>query len=183
MARKVGYTRAIEGAPDLPAQREAVLRAGCTEVYVEHSPANVCPAPQWAAAVGCLGRGDWLVVPSLEQLAFTLEQLAEVLVSLIDRGLQLELCEWQPPCPLDTAALVEIVKRLDAFDRAGRRALVHAGLGVARSKGRVGGRPQKLATEQIEELKRLMAVPGADPVEVGGRFGLSRMSVYRYLKR
>ena len=48
MARKVGYTRAIEGAPDLPAQREAVLRAGCTEVYVEHSPANVSPAPQWA---------------------------------------------------------------------------------------------------------------------------------------
>lgn len=164
-------------------QREAVLRAGCTEVYVDESPAGVCPAPQWLACLASLSARAWLVVPSLEQLAFTLEQLAETLVSLVDRGIQLELCEWQLPYPLDTAALVAIVKRLDAFERAGRRALVHGGLSVARSKGRVGGRPHKLATEQIAELKRLMAVPGADPVQVGQRFGLSRMSVYRYLKR
>ncbi len=183
MSRKVGYTRAIEGTANLMAQREAVARAGCSEVYVEDSPASVWPGPQWLACLGSLSGGDWLVVPSLEQLAFTLEQLVVALGDLIDRGVQLELCEWQPPCPLDTAALVDIVKRLDAFERAGRRALVHAGLSVARSEGRVGGRRHKLATEQIAELKRLMAVPGADPVEIGQRFGLSRMSVYRYLKR
>lgn len=183
MPRKFGYTHVLDDANRVPAQREALLRAGCTAVFVDETPASIHPAPQWQACIKAMARGDRLVVPALEQIALTLEHLAERLDELADRGIELEFFEWRPPCPLDAPVLAEIVKRLDTFERAGRRTLINAGLSAARAEGRVGGRRQKLTADRIAELKRLMLVPGADPTEVGKHFGLSRMSVYRYLKR
>ena len=183
MSRKVGYIRALGGEIALVEQQEALRRAGCAEVYVDLSPADAESSQEWSASLSGLNEGDCLVVPRLEHLGFTLEQLAGTLADLIDRSVRLEICDWALASRLDVMTLVEIVQRLDAFERAGRREQIHVGLSAARAQGRAGGRRHKLTQDQVQELKRLMAAPGADPVEVGMRFGLGRASVYRYLKR
>lgn len=175
--------RVADDDASLAAQRESLERAGCDRVFVDQSTVDVWPASGWQALVSSLDAGDQLVVPNLEQLAFTLDQLAEILAELIERRINLSVCDWRLPFPFDTVALRDVVVRLDAFERAGRRVLTNAGLSAARSEGRLGGRPHKLAPAQIAELKQMMGELGADPVEVGKRFGLSRASVYKYLKR
>lgn len=183
MPRTTGYMRALEDEVDQARRLEMLAGEGCSSIFVEHCQANVRPAPEWQACLASLEAGDQLVVPNLEQMAFTLEQLAETLADLIDRGIQLKLIDWSPNQAPELALLHDVVMRLDSFERAGRRELINAGLNAARTEGRVGGRRYKLTPEQIAELKTQMDEPGADPIAVGARFGLSRASVYKYLKR
>lgn len=50
-----------------------------------------------------------------------------------------------------------------------------------RARGRSGGRPAKLTGEQIEQARSMYAA-GSDPEGIAARFGVSRATLYRYLK-
>ncbi|WP_159847478.1 TetR family transcriptional regulator [Nocardia sp. CY41] len=52
---------------------------------------------------------------------------------------------------------------------------------TGRARGRNGGRPAKLTGEQIEQA-RSMRADGCDVEDIATRFGVSRATVYRYLK-
>ncbi len=182
MPRRVGYARTAVDDPELKAQRAELALADCARVFEDSCPADTQPAPEWIACLAALQRNDILVISRLERLAFTLEQLGDALRDLVARGVHLHVCHRGPPPTLEMGTLAELVDRLTEFERAGRRELIHAGMVTARSKGRVGGRRHKLTTDQVTELRRLMAQPGADPVAVGSKFGLSRASVYKYAK-
>ena len=183
MARKIGYIRAIGSEAALAEQREALTRAGCAQIFEDSGQTNERPAPRWRACMESFCGGDRLVVPSLGHLGFTLEQLAEALSDLVKRDVELDVCVWRRAAAFDTPTFLDVVQQLDAFERAGRRELINAGLSSARAKGRVGGRRHKLTPQQVAALKERMAVPGADPVAIGKEFGLGRASVYKYLKR
>jgi DNA invertase Pin-like site-specific DNA recombinase len=56
------------------------------------------------------------------------------------------------------------------------------GLAAARARGRVGGRKAKLTDAQAAEVRRLYAAREKTVAEIGSLFGITRESVYRYLK-
>ena len=183
MARKIGYLRAIGSQAEQREHWHALTRAGCAEIFEDSGETNERPTPRWRACMDSLRGGDQLVVASLGHLGFTLEQLAEALADLVNRKVELDVCAWRRASSLDTPTLLDVVQVLDAYERAGRRELINAGLNSARAEGRVGGRRHKLTPQEVSALKERMAVPGADPVAIGKEFGLGRASVYRYLKR
>lgn len=57
------------------------------------------------------------------------------------------------------------------------------GLAAARSRGRIGGRKQKLNAAQVKELLRMVAAKDRTMAEVGEVFGISREAVYGYIHR
>jgi DNA invertase Pin-like site-specific DNA recombinase len=182
MPKRVGYARTAVDDPDITLQLADLALADCARVFEDRTLADTQPASGWMACLASLKRDDILVISRLERLAFTLEQLGDALRDLVARGVQLHVCHCGPPSNLELGTLAELVQRLTTFERAGRRELIHAGMIEARSKGRVGGRRHKLTTDQVTELRQLMAQPDADPVAVGERFGVSRASVYKYAK-
>lgn len=183
MTQRVGYTRVLGDGTRVASQIDVLTRIRCDRVFVDRSPANVHPGSEWLACVRSLEAGDLLIVPSLEHLGFTLEQLGVALTQVIERGSKLEFFEWHRTIPLDLEVFRDLVTRLDAFERFGRRELTNAGLSAAKSEGRVGGRPHKLGPDQLAELRKLMGAPGADATEIGRYFGISRAAVYKNLKR
>jgi DNA invertase Pin-like site-specific DNA recombinase len=57
-----------------------------------------------------------------------------------------------------------------------------AGRAVARAPGRLGGRPEKFNKKDIEMTKAL--VDNGTPIkDVAEKWGVSRTTIYRYLKR
>ncbi len=182
MPRKIGYARTAVDDPDVKAQLADLALAECVSVFEDRTLADTQPGSGWTACLASLQRDDILVISRLERLAFTLEQLGDALRALVARGVHLHVCHCGPPAHLELGTLAELVQQLTAFERAGRRELIHAGMIAARSKGRVGGRRHKLTTDQVTELRQLMAQPDADPVAVGEKFSLSRASVYKYAK-
>jgi uncharacterized membrane protein len=67
-------------------------------------------------------------------------------------------------------------------DRAMHKARTHEGLQAARARGRVGGKPQKLTTDERTIVRTLMADPNTDVMDIAKRFGISRATLYRILK-
>ena len=57
------------------------------------------------------------------------------------------------------------------------------GLAAARARGRVGGRKAKLTDVQAAEVRRLYAAREKTVAEIGALFGITRESVYRYVKQ
>ena len=56
------------------------------------------------------------------------------------------------------------------------------GLAAARARGRTGGRKPKLTDKQAAEVRRLYAAREKTVSEIGELFGITRESVYRYVK-
>jgi DNA invertase Pin-like site-specific DNA recombinase len=62
------------------------------------------------------------------------------------------------------------------------RQRTNEGLEAARSRGRTGGRKAKLSDKQADEVRRLYAAREKTVAEIGELFGITRESVYRYVK-
>jgi len=56
-----------------------------------------------------------------------------------------------------------------------------AGLAAAKARGRLGGRPAKLTSQQPRHAKRLLADPGTTGAEVANTLGVARSTLYRSL--
>lgn len=181
MHRCIGYARAAPDDPDARRQDAALRDLGCETVYVDRD-GTLEHAEGWETCLQALQIGDTLVVARLEHLARTLAKLEDVLLTLDARQVQLRIVRWEPAPLLDAGELATITRHFIDFDTANHRELIKQGIAQARAEGRIGGRRHRLKPGQIEELKRAMAEPGADPVDVGKRFGVGRATVYKYLK-
>jgi DNA invertase Pin-like site-specific DNA recombinase len=62
------------------------------------------------------------------------------------------------------------------------RVRTNEGLEAARARGRTGGRKAKLNDAQATEVRRLYAAREKTVAEIGELFGITRESVYRYVK-
>lgn len=184
MARRIGYARSAIDDLDLSRQLFELEEARCVRVYADRDAAGAeDERAGWKACLAALDQGDILVVSRIERLARTLTELTEVLTSLDDRQAQLRICHWDPAPIIGPGDLAEIMQRVVEFESANRGELTRTGIAAARAEGRIGGRRHKLKPEQIRELQALMAKPGADPIEVGKRFGVGRATVYKYLRK
>lgn len=181
MSRLIGYVREKQDVAPMEVQLEELLAAGCTQIFEdEGEPVDT------DGLHGCLDElqpGDTLVITSLGVVASTLPELEQVLSNVRARSAGLTICHWHPAPPLSPGDLCEIVRKLIEFHSEARRVKIKAGVAAARAEGRVGGKRHRLKPEQVRALREAMAVPGADAVEVGKRFGLARATVYRYLKQ
>jgi hypothetical protein len=78
--------------------------------------------------------------------------------------------------------LDKITSVMDRSDRAIHKAKTNEGLQIARARGRVGGKPQKLTADERTTIKVLMIDPNTDVMDIAKRFGISRATLYRILK-
>jgi DNA invertase Pin-like site-specific DNA recombinase len=62
------------------------------------------------------------------------------------------------------------------------RQRTNEGLEAARARGRTGGRKAKLTDAQANEVRRLYTAREKTVAEIGALFGITRESVYRYVK-
>jgi DNA invertase Pin-like site-specific DNA recombinase len=72
---------------------------------------------------------------------------------------------------------------LAEFERDLIRERTNAGLAAARVRGRVGGRPRRLATNgKVALARRLFADPNHSVPEICSTLGISRSTLYRYVR-
>jgi DNA invertase Pin-like site-specific DNA recombinase len=138
----VGYARVstIDQNPQL--QLDALDRAGCTRVFVDHASGSRTDRPQLTAALDYLRRDDTLCVWRLDRLGRSLPHLIQVATTLTDRGVALRSLTEQ----IDTASasgrlILHIFGALAEFERALISERTLAGLAAARARGTIGGRP------------------------------------------
>jgi DNA invertase Pin-like site-specific DNA recombinase len=180
----IGYARVSTGEQTLDLQLDALGKAGCGKIYQETASGAKAERPVLQDVLGYLRAGDTLVVWRLDRLGRSLKHLIETVSLLAERGIGFKSLTEQIDTTTPGGKLVfHIFGALAEFERDVIRERTQAGLAAARARGRLGGRPKKLADAKQLELARTLYTGGqTDIATICATLGISRATLYRYLK-
>jgi hypothetical protein len=89
---RMGYARVSTGGQKLEHQLDALKAAGCRRIFAEKQSGRDTDRPELAACLDFMHAGDTLVVPSLDRLSRSLQDLITAVGNLRCRG------SASPPC-------------------------------------------------------------------------------------
>ena len=179
----IGYARVSRADQDPQLQIDALKRAGCAKIFVDHMTGSQMDRPQLSAALEYLRPGDTLVLWKLDRLGRNTRGVLELLDDLAKRGVGLRSVteEIDTTGPMGKAIMTVLL----AFGTLERDVLIErtrAGLDAARAQGRVGGRPTVVSSDKLDAA-RLLIRSGASVTAAAKAVHVSRSSLYRGLAK
>jgi len=184
----VGYGRVSTVlSQDVATQRRLLSEAGCAEdrIYLDHGyTGGNTNRPALQTALAVLRPGDTLVVTKLDRLARSLVDAHALARQVTDAGARLRF----DGLVLDLAnpvgkLLFSMLAMIAEFERDLIRMRTREGLATAKRKGRLRGRPPKLAREREALLVSMVRAGDRTVAEVARVFGVDPATVRRALRR
>ncbi|WP_299040362.1 recombinase family protein [uncultured Pseudokineococcus sp.] len=180
MGHALGYARVSTTAQDPSLQTDALVAAGCAQVWTDVASGGRDDRPELARLLQRLLPGDTLVVWRLDRLGRSLPHLLATITELEGRGVGFRsLTEAIDTTTAGGRLVFSIFGALADFERQLIRDRTLAGLEAARARGRVGGRPTVMTPARVEAARALLARPGATVTSVAKDLGVSRATLYR----
>ena len=129
--------------------------------------------------------GDTIVVHSMDRLARNLDDLRRIVFDLVDRSIRVEFVKESLNFGGDQSAmaklLLSVMGAFAEFERAIIRERQTEGIELAKKRGVYKGRKRSLTNDQAAELRH-RAATGESKTDLAAQFGISRQTVYQYLK-
>lgn len=184
----IGYARVSTTSQNLDLQIDALEKAGCEKIFTDKQTGRngLNPAQDMreglARAMDQLRAGDTLVVWKLDRLGRNVRGLLEFADNLKQIGVEFKSIRDN----IDTATpigrlfftIIAAMGQMEVDLTAERAA---AGREAARSRGRLGGRPNKLNKDQLAIAEAAIAA-GKTYGELASTFGVARSTIYRSLQ-
>jgi DNA invertase Pin-like site-specific DNA recombinase len=176
-----GYARVSTGEQDLTIQREALLKAGCSQVREEkRSGSSRENRTELETLLAFMRKGDVLMVTRIDRLARSMKDLQDIVYDLKRRGIALKATEQ----PIDTSnaagkAFLDMLGVFAEFETNLRRERQAEGIAKKKSEGGYKGRVPTIDREQLAQLR----AEGLGATEIARRLKISRESVYRLQKQ
>ena len=180
---QIGYARVSTEDQNLDLQNDALKQAGCDKIIEEKASGAKTDRAGLDEVLSFLRKGDTLVVWKLDRLGRSLQHLIQVVNQLREKGIYFRSIQES----LDTSSsggklIFHIFGALAEFERDVIRDRTMAGLAAARARGRVGGRPKIMTDKKVRLAKTLLADHTNTIDDVCETLGVSRATLYRYLK-
>lgn len=182
---KIGYARVSTGLQNLDLQEDSLNKFSCEKIFTDHMSGAKSNRPGLEMAIDFVRSGDTLVVWRLDRLGRNMEDLISIVNRLNERGVSFH--SLQENITMDKSSSTgQLMFHLFATFAEFERNLIlersAAGRAAARARGRFGGRPEKLKTQDLELLKTL--VDSGTPIKtIAERWNVSRTTIYRYLDK
>lgn len=183
---KIGYARVSTREQNLDMQVIALEEAGCERVYEEITSGAKADRPILNNLLKQLRYEDVLVVWKLDRLGRSLKHLID-LVQILMQG-NIGLLSLNDPIDTTTSQgrlIFNIFASLAEFERDVIRERTQAGLHVARSRGRLGGRPRGLsnAAETTACAAETLYREGKlSVIQIAKKLNISKSTLYKYLR-
>lgn len=179
---RIGYARVSTGGQKLERQLDALRAAGCQRIFAEKQSGRDTDRPELTACLEFMTAGDTLVVPALDRLSRSLQDLITTVGELRRRevgftSLHENLDTTTPGGRLVFhvfAALAEFIRELIV---SGTR----EGLAAARARGRVGGRPSVVTPEIVRAARDMLPNPDASVTAIARLLGVSPGTLYNHI--
>jgi DNA invertase Pin-like site-specific DNA recombinase len=182
----VGYARVSTREQTIDLQVDALMQAGCTNVYTEVISCARADRPILAQVLELLRAGDVLVIWKLDRLGRSLTHLLAIVTDLMTRQVGLKSLNDSIDTTTPQGRLIfNLFASLAEFEREVIRERIQAALSAARARKRLGGRPKGLprkaeatayAAETLYREGRLSAQDIADKLHI------SKSTLYAYLR-
>jgi DNA invertase Pin-like site-specific DNA recombinase len=166
---------------NLQLQLDALKKAKCKNVFTDKMTGARKVRPGLTEALLYLRSGDTLVVWKLDRLGRTVKGLVDLVTDLEDKGVNFK--SITDVIDTTTSAgrfFFHIMASLSQMERELTLERTKAGLAVARSLGRVGGRKRIMTDSKIKSARKLLAA-GHTPKDVARDLGISVATLYRWI--
>src|SRR5215467_7919093 len=182
---KIGYLRVSKHEQNEALQRDALQEAGCEKYFSDKVTGSTFERKGLEDLLAFVRPGDTVIVWKLDRLGRSLKDLIETLNLLKDRGIDfISLTEKIDTTTPGGKLIFHLMGALAEFERDLIRERTNAGLAAARARGRVGGRPKRLATNgKVAFARRVFADLHHSIPEICSTLGISRSTLYRYVKQ
>ncbi|MCX4682663.1 recombinase family protein [Streptomyces sp. NBC_01433] len=178
----IGYARVSTKGQLLDRQIAALEKADCARVFSDKKSGKNAERPELWKALDYARPGDTLVVPSLDRLGRSIQDLIAIVGGLRKRGIGFQSLHES----LDTttpggrlvfhvfAALAEFIRELIVQGTV-------EGMAEARARGERIGRPPAMSAEQIRHARSMLSDPAASISSIAKLLGISRTTLYKYV--
>lgn len=176
---RFGYARVSTDDQEMALQLDALAKVGCSRVYSEKVSSGKV-RPQLEECLRTLRAGDVLTVWRLDRLGRSMSELVAIVNDLASRGVVFEsLTEHIDTSSATGKFTFHLFSALAEFERNNIRERTRAGLAAARARGRIGGRPEKVAQKDKREMKALYESQEVSVTDICSRYQISRSTFYR----
>ena len=180
--QRVGYVRVstLDQNPERQLDQVSLDR-----IFTDKASGKDTSRPQLVELLAFVREGDTVVVHSMDRLARNLEDLRKLVQQLTQRGVRVEfqkefLTFTGEDSPM-SQLLLSVMGAFAEFERALIRERQKEGITLAKSRGVYRGRTKTLSNDQITNLRQ-RAEAGEPKAMLAREFGISRDTLYRYLK-
>uniref|UniRef100_A0A3B0M8N5 DNA-invertase hin n=1 Tax=Arsenophonus endosymbiont of Trialeurodes vaporariorum TaxID=235567 RepID=A0A3B0M8N5_9GAMM len=177
---KIGYMRVSKNDQNTDLPREALARVNCDQIFADKISGKTDKRQGLQQALHCLQPSDTLVVWKLDRLGRSIKHLITLISKLEDKGIHFHSLTDS----IDTSSsagrfFFHVMSALAQMERELIVERTLAGLAVARSQGRIGGRPKVFSESEKAQAARLIA-KGHSRKEVTILFDISLAILYKY---
>ncbi len=155
-------------------------------VFTDYASGKDVHRPQLAQLLAFVHPGHTVVVHSLDRLARNLADLRQLVSRLTDQGVRVEFVHDQLTFSGDDSPMahlmLSVMRAFAEFERALLRERQREGMVLAKQHGVYRGRKRALTAEQVQVLRQ-RAQAGEAKTALAQAFGISRETVYQYLRQ
>lgn len=181
--KKLGYIRV--STYEQTADRQLV-DSDLDKKFIDKASGKDVERPQLQALIDYARDGDTVIVHSMDRLARNLDHLRQLVQQFTARQIQVHFIkegltftgEDTPMANL----LLSVMGAFAEFERSLLKERQMEGIAQAKKRGAYKGRKPKLSQEQVATLKARVAA-GAKKAAMAREFGITRETVYQYLKQ
>lgn len=187
--KRIGYVRVSSVDQNDARQLDGVE---LDKTFTDRASGKDTNRPQLLAMLEFVREGDHIYVHSMDRLSRSLRDLQDVVEKLTAKGISVtfvkENLTFDPPASGADAhktaystLMLQLLGAVGQFERALIKERQREGIAIAKVKKKYKGRKPVLDTVDVSKLKK-MAEEGISKVQIAKTLGVSRASVYVYLR-
>jgi DNA invertase Pin-like site-specific DNA recombinase len=178
----IGYARVSTLDQDTALQLDALAKVNCERIYQESASGASRERPELKHCLDTLRKGDTLIVWRLDRLGRSLKDLVGIISELEAMGVGFRsLTEAIDTTSAGGKLVFHLFAALSEFERSLIQERTKAGLAAARARGRKGGRPKKLTSNQINKARAMLLDPNITKTDVALHFNVTRVTLNKAL--
>ncbi|MDN6805512.1 recombinase family protein [Bifidobacterium mongoliense] len=179
----VGYARVSTLDQNEQLQTDALTRAGCERLFIDHASGAKAHRPELDRMLDVIRDGDMLVVWKLDRLGRSVQNLVDLMNLLQSRGVGFKsLTENMDTTTPGGVLVFNVFAAMAQFERDLIRERTNAGLQAARARGHKGGRPSKLGDRERARIRELYQSRALTVQEIADQYHVSRKTIYSSIK-
>lgn len=181
---QVGYARVSTEGQNLDLQIDVLNKAGCEKIFAEKAGGASAARPEYDKMKEFIRDShDTVVVYKLDRLGRSLKNLIVEMSEFERRKIGFKSLQENIDTTTSGGKLFfHIFAAIAEFERDIIRERTMSGLSAARSRGRLGGRPNKLSASQLQMLRHLYADKNNSIQSLCEMFKIHKSTLFKLVK-